>query len=63
MSLGDNIKRCRKLNNLTQEELAKIVGMSKTTVVLWEKGERDPQTKELKKLSDYFNDGIHTYRK
>ena len=55
MSLGDNIKRCRKLNNLTQEELAKIVGMSKTTVVLWEIGERDPQTKELKKLSDYFN--------
>lgn len=36
MSLGNNIKKYRKLNKLTQEELAEKVGMSKTTIVFWE---------------------------
>ena len=34
MSLGDNIKKYRKLKGLTQERLANLVGMSKTSVVL-----------------------------
>lgn len=54
MSLGNNIKKYRKLNKLTQEELAEKVGMSKTTIVFWEKGTREPQNKELKKLSELF---------
>ena len=55
MSLGNNIKKYRKLNKLTQEELAEKVGMSKTTIVFWEKGTREPQNRELKKLSELFD--------
>lgn len=55
MRLGENIKRLRKLNNLTQQNLADQLNRSKTLIALWEKGERDPSSPDLKKLSEIFN--------
>lgn len=55
MKLGENIKRLRKLNNLTQQNLADQLNRSKTLIALWEKGERDPSSPDLKKLSEIFN--------
>lgn len=55
MKLGENIKRLRKLNNLTQQNLADQLNRSKTLIALWEKGERDPSSHDLKKLSEIFN--------
>ncbi len=37
---------------LTQKELAEILGVSRTTVVNWEKGNTEPTISQLKKLSE-----------
>lgn len=55
MELGKNIRRLRKLNNLTQQNLANQLSRSKTLIALWEKGERDPSSIDLKRLSEIFN--------
>lgn len=55
MELGKNIRRLRKLNNLTQQSLANQMNRSKTLIALWEKGERDPSLIDLKRLSEIFN--------
>lgn len=55
MELGKNIRRLRKLNNLTQQSLANQLNRSKTLIALWEKGERDPSSIDLKRLSEIFN--------
>lgn len=55
MELGKNIRRLRKLNNLTQQSLANQMNRSKTLIALWEKGERDPSSIDLKRLSEIFN--------
>ena len=38
MGVGENIKALRKKSSLTQEEFAKLIGVSKETVCRWEKG-------------------------
>ena len=55
MELGKNIRRLRKLNNLTQQSLANQMNRSKTLIALLEKGERDPSSIDLKRLSEIFN--------
>lgn len=42
---GEEIKRFRKSKGLTQEQLAKIIGVSKRTILNYEKGEMIPKTK------------------
>lgn len=55
MPLGENIKRLRKLNNLTQQRLADQLNKSKTLIALWEKEERDPSSMDLKRMAEIFN--------
>lgn len=55
MPLGENIKRLRKLNNLTQQRLADQLNKSKTLIALWEKEERDPSSTDLKRMAEIFN--------
>ena len=38
MKFGDNLKNMRKKNNLSQEELAEKVGVSRQSVSKWETG-------------------------
>lgn len=53
--LSTNIKFLRQQKNLTQEDIAKIVGKSRVLVSQWESDERDITTEDIIKLSDYFN--------
>lgn len=53
--LSTNIKFLRLKKNLTQEDIAKIVGKSRVLVSQWESDERDITTEDIIKLSDYFN--------
>lgn len=39
---------------MTQEEVAKIVGVSKTTIVNWEKGRVIPRIPELSMLCEIY---------
>lgn len=53
--MEDKIKYLRKKFNLTRNALAKKVGVSQTSIVLWEKGERSPSMKNIEKLAEVFN--------
>lgn len=45
MSLGDQIHKLRKENNLSQEQLAEKVGVARQTISKWELGETAPDIK------------------
>ena len=49
-----NIKALRKQKKITQEELAKIIGVTKLTILRWENGERVPKADKAKSLADFF---------
>lgn len=56
--ISDNLKFLRKINNLSQEDLAKIVNYSFRTVSKWETGESMPSYDNLVTLSNFFNVSI-----
>lgn len=47
MSLGEKIKACRKDKNLSQENLAEKVGVSRQAVTKWESNKSSPSTENL----------------
>ena len=55
MHLKDKIKHLRKQNNLTQDDLAKRLGVAKTTVSTWERGSNRPLMDKIVVMSDMFN--------
>lgn len=48
------IKNLRKKHNLTQQQLADIVGITATGISYWESGSATPNIETLNKLSNYF---------
>lgn len=55
MSIRQNIIRLRQQHNITQEELAKIAGVSRGAVSQWEGGFSEPRMGAIQKIADYFN--------
>lgn len=55
MNLGEKIVSLRKKNNLSQEELAEKVGVTRQTISKWELEETKPDINQAKKLSKLFN--------
>lgn len=54
----NRVKNLRKQRGVTQTQLAASLGVSRSTVAMWEIGKSDPDTYTLKVLSDYFNVSI-----
>ena len=54
MMLGKNLKTLRKKNNLTQEDLADSLAVSRQAVCMWERGERTPKISVLTKIAKTF---------
>ena len=52
MSIGTNIKTLRDERNLTQEQLAEMVGVTFQAVSSWERDEYKPDTDNLISLAD-----------
>ena len=52
--LGRNLKTLRKKNNLTQEDLADSLAVSRQAVCMWERGERTPKISVLTKIAKTF---------
>lgn len=53
------LKNLRNSHNLSQEGLASIIGVSKSTIGMYEQGKRIPKADAtLKKLAEYFNVSI-----
>lgn len=55
MSIGNNISNLRKKNNLSQEELAEKVGVTRQTISKWELDETSPDINQAKIISQTFN--------
>lgn len=53
--ISNRIKRLRKERNISQEQLAEVVGVSKTTISYYENGLRVPDADLVIKLVKYFN--------
>ena len=55
MSFADNLKQLRKMNQLSQEELAEILNVSRQAVSKWEQGIGYPEVEKLLLLSKILN--------
>lgn len=55
MSLGTNIKHYRKINNLSQKDLALSLGVSDKTISSWEIDRTEPNMGMLEKMSKVFH--------
>ena len=55
MSFGENLQKIRKKNQLSQEELAEMLGVSRQAVSKWELGDGYPEVDKLLILSKKLN--------
>ena len=58
MTLGEKIKDLRKKANISQEELAEKVGVSRQAVTKWESDSGLPDIENLKSIASLFNISI-----
>ena len=69
MGLNDRIREARIQNHLTQEQLAEKVGVAKSTLTGYEKGNREPNIPTLMKIMEVlhvdanylYQDDINTF--
>lgn len=55
MTLGERIKKLRKMNNITQEYLAELLDTSRVSVSFWETDVNLPSIDKIVQLSDIFH--------
>lgn len=55
MTTGEKLTQLRKQNNITQEELADLLGVSRQSVSKWESDIAYPETEKLIKLSELYH--------
>ncbi|MHC5228620.1 helix-turn-helix domain-containing protein [Enterococcus sp. LJL99] len=55
MNIGDKIKECRLKKNWTQEQLAKLLNVSRSAVSGWEVGRNYPDLDTIVSISDLFD--------
>jgi transcriptional regulator with XRE-family HTH domain len=58
MTFGRNISNIRKSKNLTQEELAKALNISRASLGMYETDKRNPDPDMLKKFANFFDVSI-----
>lgn len=49
------LKSLRASNGMTQDQLAKALKISRSTIGMYEKGDRKPDPETLEAIADYFN--------
>lgn len=52
--LSENLQSLRKMNRLTQEEVAEQIGVSRQALAKWENGETIPDIDRCKALADLY---------
>ena len=63
MSLTEKIHQLRKQHNMSQEQLAGKLGISRQAVSKWESGQSMPDTDKIIQLSKIFNEHQIIYLK
>lgn len=51
----NNLKELREKANLTQESLAKLINVDRSTIAKWETGEASPRSDKLPTLANVLN--------
>lgn len=51
---GSTIKHLRTFNNLTQDQFAQKIGVSRAQIISYENGKNLPSLEVIKKIADYF---------
>ena len=62
MEFKDMLKYFRQNAGLSQRELAKRLGVSPSTISMYEVGNREPDFETEEKIADYFNVDLNTLR-
>ena len=52
---SEELKKLRKQKNLTQQKLADALGIAKSTISMYENGNREPDCETSEAIADYFN--------
>lgn len=50
---GENLRALRKGYGMTQDQLARVIGVSKSSINMYERGEREPGLFVLKKIVEH----------
>jgi putative transcriptional regulator len=58
MAMKNKVKVYRAMNDLTQEELAQALGVTRQTILAIEKGKYDPSLELAFRMAKYFNTTI-----
>lgn len=58
MTTGEKIAMLRRRKNITQEQLAEILGVSRQSVSRWEVDQAFPETEKLIRLAGLFSCSI-----
>ena len=53
--IGLRIRTMRKSRNMTQEDLAKAIDQSASSITMYETGRREPDLETLEAMADVFN--------
>lgn len=54
MDLGQRIKYLRMQKNMTQEQLAEVIGISRSALSMYELNQREPDLNTIIKFADFF---------
>lgn len=52
--LSNRLKSLRTHRNITQSDLAKRIGVARTTYAMYEQGQREPDYDTLQKIADFY---------
>ena len=55
MTIGDKIKVLRAKKDISQQDLAKVIGVSDQAISAWENNKKIPRMGSVEKLANYFN--------
>lgn len=58
---GTRLKYLRTQDKLTQQELASALKISKSTISMYENGNREPDFETLEAIADFFNVPMDTF--
>jgi len=62
MTIGGTIRYLRKQVGLTQEQLARKVGLQAITIRKYEAGQRKPKSSQIEKLASALNVNVHVLK-
>ena len=60
MELCDSLRQLREQKQLTQEQIAGLLGISRSTYTYYETGTTEPPISRLIRLHEIYNDSLDT---